>query len=72
MLTKRGWWAHLQKAIGLTLKYESKPLKSMYFMSDAYTCKILKISNSFAIRSSSQRKNEKNEYIKQLNYKITY
>ena len=41
---------------------ESKPFKSIYFMSDACTCKILKVPNSFRTRSSGQ----KNEYIKQL------
>ena len=43
---------------------ESKPLKFMYFMSDACTCKILKVLNSFATRSSGQR----NEHFYKLFY----
>src|ERR1017187_3102143 len=55
MLTNKVWCDMLQKYIGSTSNAESKPLKSMYFMSDAYTCKILKVSSLFATRSSGQR-----------------
>ena len=54
VLTRRGWWAHLQKAIGLTSNYKSKPLKFIYFVSDACTCKIFKVLNLFSTWSSGQ------------------
>ena len=48
VFTKRVWWAHFQKYIESASNDEFKPFKSMYFMSDTCTCKILKVLNSFA------------------------
>ena len=77
MLTKLSWWAHhtlahLQNAIGFTSNYESKPLKSKCFVSDACTCKIFEVSNSFSTCSSGQKNNEKliHKTIRKVTYKM--
>ena len=59
MLTKRIWCAQLKKYIGWASNDESKPLKSMYFVSDACTYEILEVLNSFAMKSSSQNNDKK-------------
>ena len=59
VLAKRVWGTQRQKYIESISNDESKLLKFMYFISDACICKILKVSNLFATRSSGQRNNEK-------------
>ena len=58
VLTMKVWWAQLQKHLGSVSNDKFKPLKFMYFMSDACTCKILEVSNSFATKSNGQRNDE--------------
>ena len=73
----RLWCGHRENLVNTTSKYiestsnvEFKPFKLMYFMSDVYTCKILKVSNLFATKLSGQR-NDKN-WIYKTTYKLTY